>query len=107
MLLQVYLDQEIKKLCPIHGVSFGVLTDKSTWKINYKDEATDEQKRLAQQVIVDFVWDEKNQKEQSDKLFAEQYRDDLLYKKEYKEYKEKKPDATFYDFIKYLQSINL
>jgi hypothetical protein len=39
------------------------------------------------------------------KINVEKYKDDLLYKKAFREYRELKPDASFEDFIKYLLSI--
>ena len=46
------LDNAIKIVCPIHGVSIGRRDDKATWRINFKDEAT-EQQRLAARAVLD------------------------------------------------------
>lgn len=46
------LDNKIKKDCPIDGVSIGRKSDKSTWRIDFKPEATVQQ-RLDAQAIVD------------------------------------------------------
>lgn len=43
----VDLDNLIKTVCPIQGVSIFDKRDKSTWRIDFKDEATVEQKALA------------------------------------------------------------
>ena len=45
------LDAAIRAVCPIHGVSIGKKDDKSTWRIDFKDEATTEQGASAQAVI--------------------------------------------------------
>lgn len=45
------LDAAIKAVCPIHGVSIGRKDDKSTWRIDFKDEATTEQRAAAQAVL--------------------------------------------------------
>lgn len=38
-------------VAPISGVSLGSLTDKTTWRVQYQDSATDTQKAAAQSVI--------------------------------------------------------
>ena len=48
------LDKQIKKVCPIHGVSIGRKNDKTTWRIDFKDEATKPQKKSAQTVFDNF-----------------------------------------------------
>ena len=45
------IDREIKAVCPILGISYGRLNDRSTWIINYADDATDEQKRAADELL--------------------------------------------------------
>lgn len=107
MILQTYLDKKINQLCPIHGISFGNLDDKQTWKIYFKTEATDIQKQAAQNVIDNFVWDQAIQDEALLMHMVDKFKDDLLYIKEFKDYKDKNPTATFKDFIIYLRSINI
>lgn len=51
MTLAAKLDAAIKAVCPIHGVSIGRLDDKATWRIDFKDEATPEQRAAAIAVI--------------------------------------------------------
>lgn len=41
----------VAAVCPIHGVSVGRSNDKATWRIDFKDEATAEQRAAAQAVI--------------------------------------------------------
>lgn len=45
------LQSAIEAVCPVHGVSIGEASDKSTWGICFKDGATQEQKSAAQSVI--------------------------------------------------------
>lgn len=48
MILQEFVVNNILSLCPIDGVSFGGLSDKSTWRIDYNASATQAQKDAAQ-----------------------------------------------------------
>ncbi len=45
------LDAQLKAVAPIHGVSIGKLDDKATWRVDFKPEATAEQRQAAQAVI--------------------------------------------------------
>lgn len=45
------LDAAIKAVAPIHGISVGRKDDKATWRIDFKEEATAEQRAAAQAVI--------------------------------------------------------
>lgn len=45
------LDQAIKQVCPTDGVSVGRKEDKQTWRIDFKDEATQAEKDAAQLVV--------------------------------------------------------
>ena len=45
------LDQALKAVAPVDGVSVGVLTDKTTWRVDFQTTATDAQKAAAQAVI--------------------------------------------------------
>jgi hypothetical protein len=47
----VQLDLAIREVAPIHGVSIGRYEDKATWRIDFKDEATDKQKADALKVV--------------------------------------------------------
>lgn len=47
----VELDKALKAVCPILGVSIGRVNDKSTWRIDFTDEATSEQRAAAQAVV--------------------------------------------------------
>lgn len=40
---QEELHNLIAQIAPIHGISFGDWSDKSTWVVSFKDEATQEQ----------------------------------------------------------------
>ena len=48
------LDAAIKAVCPIDGVSVGRANDKATWRIDFKKEATDEQRKAARDVVAAF-----------------------------------------------------
>ena len=48
------LDSDIKIICPIDGVSVGAWDDKSTWRVDYKVEATTDEKKAAQIVVDNF-----------------------------------------------------
>lgn len=48
------LDVKIKKVAPIDGVSIGQIDNKSTWRIDFKPEATPAQRRAAQGVVNGF-----------------------------------------------------
>ena len=45
------LHNAIAAICPIDGVSIGIQDDKTTWRIDFKDEATADEKAAAQAVI--------------------------------------------------------
>ena len=55
MTIAAKLDAAIKAVCPIHGVSIGRKDDKQTWRIDFKDEATPEQREAAQSVVDNFI----------------------------------------------------
>ena len=62
------LDVALKAVCPIHGVSIGRETDRSTWRIDFKDEATAEQRAAAGDALAAFdpaVPSPEEQREQS------------------------------------------
>ncbi len=44
----------VAAVAPINGISFGDLSDKSTWRIDFQPSATDQQKAAAQAVIDNF-----------------------------------------------------
>ena len=50
----VKLSQAIAAVAPIHGVSVGQQNDKATWRIDFKDEATPEQRAAAAEVLTSF-----------------------------------------------------
>ena len=55
------LHNDVVAVCPLTGISLGDETDKSTWRVNFKPEATDQQKADAQAVIDAFdiaAWEE-------------------------------------------------
>lgn len=44
------LDAAVRAVCPIHGISIGRADDKATWRIDFKEEATTEQRTDAEAV---------------------------------------------------------
>jgi hypothetical protein len=54
MTLLIELDRAIKVVCPIHGVSIGRKDDRSTWRIDFKAEATPAQRAAAETVLADY-----------------------------------------------------
>lgn len=64
------LDSEIQKVCPIFGVSIGRKEDKATWRIDYKPEATQEQRDAAVSVMESYVWDDKPIKNETEMRIA-------------------------------------
>lgn len=53
-MLTLYLDEEIKKICPIEGISVGRKNDKNTWKIDFASNATLEQIEAANTFVENF-----------------------------------------------------
>jgi len=51
------LNDAIRAVCPIQGVSIGNKDDKQTWRIDFKDEATTEQRAAAADVVDAFTID--------------------------------------------------
>ena len=48
------VDAKVAAIAPIEGVSLGSYTDKSTWTVTFKSEATQAQKDAAADAIVAF-----------------------------------------------------
>lgn len=51
MTITSLLHERIESVCPISGVSLGSHNDKSTWRINFRPEATPVQRAAAQTVL--------------------------------------------------------
>lgn len=49
------LDQKIRSVCPIAGVSIGAVLDKTTWRIDFAEGATTAQKSAAVNVMNSFM----------------------------------------------------
>ena len=52
--LNAVLDNQINAVCPINGVAIGDAISKSTWRIDFKPEATAQQRSDAQAVVAAF-----------------------------------------------------
>jgi hypothetical protein len=48
------LDFDLRAVCLIDGVSIGDWNDKSTWRIDYKVEATIDERKTAQIIVDNF-----------------------------------------------------
>jgi hypothetical protein len=107
MAMQDYLDQEVKKICPIHGISFPKLNDKSGWRINFEDSATPEQRHAAIKFIEDFVWSDELEKKQKKDLSIQEYKNDLSLKAGFHQYKKENPNAKFADYVEFLEALEV
>ncbi len=52
----IELHEALEAVCPIKGVSVGRVDDKSTWRINFSDEATEAQQAAAMAVCDGFTF---------------------------------------------------
>jgi len=52
--LNAALDERIRQVAPIDGVGIGSLADKSTWRIDFKPEATEPQRQAARDLVAAF-----------------------------------------------------
>jgi hypothetical protein len=53
-MLAAVLDISIRAVCPIHGVVVGREDDRTTWRIDFKDEATAQQRAAGSAVLAAF-----------------------------------------------------
>lgn len=51
MTIQTQVHAAVASVCPIDGISFGKIADKTTWRIDFKVEASTAQRASAQAVI--------------------------------------------------------
>jgi len=51
MALQDYFDQKLREIAPIDGVSFVNPKDPKTWRVDFKPEATEEQKAAVNLIL--------------------------------------------------------
>ena len=99
------LDQQIKAVCPIDGVSFGKEDKKETWSIQFSPEATMEQKKAAIEVLDNFRWDDKKDMECDETARISDLKTQLPMKAGYILYTDSHPKASFEDYIAYLDGI--
>ena len=112
MLMQIELDNKIKSVCPIHGISFGQITgnieaDKPTWKIHFQSGATAEQIAMAQKVLDDFFWNEDIEKQHKKNEKVERYKGNMQIRSNYDLYCRTVKKISFAEYIDYLESIQL
>ena len=65
MAIASLLHERVLAVCPVESVSLGVQRDKSTWRIDFKPEATAQQRGNAQAVVdaFDMVLEEQKLKD--------------------------------------------
>lgn len=61
------LTKRIEEVAPISGVSIGNIQDKSTWKVHFKDNATEEHIKYAMEIISLFDYG-KEEKESNESI---------------------------------------
>jgi hypothetical protein len=105
MAMQDYIHNMIKEVCPIDGISFGKLDDNSTWRIHFNEKATEEQKQKAKSMLNEFIWNDQHKENDRINQRNDKYKDDLLIKQGYINYKITKPDDSFSDYLNYLETL--
>lgn len=50
-MLALHVHNDVEKVCPIVGVSIGRRCDKSTWRIDFRPEATEAQRAAAYEAM--------------------------------------------------------
>lgn len=75
MLTIADLDAAIKAVCPIHGVS---PREDGTHRIDFRDDATQEQRLAAEYVVANFDWNAPRPWEMSAEEFSDLFTDDEL-----------------------------
>lgn len=105
MSIEFTVTNQVIEVCPIDGISFGKLNDKATWRIDYKPEATDQQKQAAQSVIDNFVWDAATQQKDAKQQLIDKYKNDPLAKYAFQQYKQANPGSSISDFVTYLMTL--
>lgn len=63
MINTLAIHDKIAAICPIDGLSIGRATDKSTWRIDFKKQATDSERQAARELLEainpsDFITDD-------------------------------------------------
>lgn len=104
MTIQSYIDCEIKRVCPIIGVRFGNLSDKTTWAIQYDDSATPEQIASAEAFLSAFIWDAEIQEIDRKNERDAKYINAPIYKKGYRDYLLLNPNASFGEYMDFLEN---
>jgi hypothetical protein len=105
--LQVILHQKINEVCPIDGISFGCYSKKSTWEISYQESATLEQRKAAYQLMMDFVWNEDEEALACKNARIEEYKKNPNTKAGFILYTDTHPNATFEDYMRYVDEIQI
>lgn len=107
MYLQAEIEQQIEKVCPIDGISFGNLDDKSTWRIDFRANATDEERSAAHDVLNQFTWDTQKEKDVKKRFDIETYRNDRVMRLLFTMWKKDTGGKGFPEFIDYIDSLEI
>jgi len=99
-----YIHEQISQLAPIVSVSLKDVLNPRSWDVIYDDSANDQQKAAVRSYLVLLNVDQAliDQIKIQDKI--NHYKDEPMYKFEFKRYKAANPSATFKDFLDYLNS---
>jgi len=103
-MLTRYVDKEVRKVCPISGVSISNPNDKSKWTIHFKSEATEEQRLAARNVVDRLVFDSEKQENVRKEIRNENRLLDICLKGLYIMMREKNPALTFSDYLDSLEA---
>ena len=104
MKLSTALDIRLKNICPIIGVSIGREDDNSTWRIDFADSATTEQKRAAMDLVDSFVFDDGEKKHQRKSARNKDADNNLELKGLFRIEKRLNPDLTMSEYLDSLES---
>ena len=105
--LQPILHEKISAICPIDGISFGCYAKKSTWQISYQESATIEQRIAAYNLMMDFVWNEEEEAKAAEAARLDQMKHNPNAKAGFILYLDTHPKATFEDYMRYIDGIEI
>lgn len=105
--LQAILHEKISAVCPIDGISFGCYNKKTTWKIDYQEAATLDERKAAHQIMMDFVWNEDEEAAAAESARIDQYKQNPNTKAGFILYQDTHPKATFEEYMRYIDEIQI
>ena len=107
MTMEWSLHEKVLAVCPIIGISFGKIEDKSTWIIHYDINVSDDQKIAAKKVLDSFIWDDAAKEYDRKSVRDIKYSNDLSCVSSYSQYIINNPKTTFSQYLDYLETIKL